>query len=295
MSSFDKQQQSYLNQFSLNMLKLTSAKAQNTTNSITSNQNQPTTDLAYNLPLSIEFLRKLKRPTNIPYHLEYSNGQVFQGSLLEDWLMQSLEDHINNSCINLTNTTNSMALNTNRHHVKCVPVTAEQRESITEEPTLNIPGLITTPSTATNSATSLVIEITSSTANQNEYEITNEQNSAVVISHDYSENKNDAKRTLNSDSYKAAISNLCDRNSVASLNELCATPNAANVTTSSSSITSNSEQMSNSVNQLQVNLIYKRQEANYYVQQILTNLLAIGVLEYESGFENAINKTFKVC
>ena len=28
--------------------------------------------------------------------------------------------------------------------------------------------------------------------------------------------------------------------------------------------------------------------------QILTNLLALGVLEFESGFENAINKTFKV-
>ncbi len=37
----------------------------------------------------------------------------------------------------------------------------------------------------------------------------------------------------------------------------------------------------------------KRQEANFYVQQLLTDLIALGVLEYESGFENAINKTFK--
>jgi hypothetical protein len=44
----------------------------------------------------------------------------------------------------------------------------------------------------------------------------------------------------------------------------------------------------------QFNLLYKRQEANYYVQQILTDLLAIGVLEYESGFDNAINRTYKV-
>ncbi len=38
----------------------------------------------------------------------------------------------------------------------------------------------------------------------------------------------------------------------------------------------------------------RRQEAKFYVQQLLTDLIALGVLEYESGFENAINKTFKV-
>ena len=39
---------------------------------------------------------------------------------------------------------------------------------------------------------------------------------------------------------------------------------------------------------------FKRQEAKFYVQQVLTDLIALGVLEYDSGFENAINKTFKV-
>lgn len=45
---------------------------------------------------------------------------------------------------------------------------------------------------------------------------------------------------------------------------------------------------------IQSQLIAKRQEAKFYVQQVLTDLIALGVLEYDSGFENAINKTFKV-
>lgn len=47
-------------------------------------------------------------------------------------------------------------------------------------------------------------------------------------------------------------------------------------------------------NQTMSQMNAKRQEAKFYVQQILTDLIALGVLEYESGFENAINKTFKV-
>jgi hypothetical protein len=39
----------------------------------------------------------------------------------------------------------------------------------------------------------------------------------------------------------------------------------------------------------------KKQEINYIILQILTNLLACGAIEYANGFENTINKTFKVC
>jgi hypothetical protein len=137
-------------------------------------------------------------------------------------------------------------------------------------------------------------------------------------------------KRLNSDSYKAAISNVCEtataNNTAAAaaaafnINDFCPTPssisnmlmmkhdnnhltcNGSSSASSSSAATNSSslaqsssehiQQHQNSLNQ--AHLIYKRQEANYYVQQILTNLLAIGVLEYESGFENAINKTFKV-
>ena len=38
----------------------------------------------------------------------------------------------------------------------------------------------------------------------------------------------------------------------------------------------------------------KKQEISFIIQQILTNLLACGVLEFANGFENAINKIFKV-
>ena len=50
-----------------------------------------------------------------------------------------------------------------------------------------------------------------------------------------------------------------------------------------------------SINNNQANnqMSLKRQEAKFYVQQLLTDFIALGVLEYESGFENAINKTFK--
>ncbi len=39
----------------------------------------------------------------------------------------------------------------------------------------------------------------------------------------------------------------------------------------------------------------KKQEINYIILQVLTNLLACGVIEYSNSFENAINKIFKVC
>lgn len=58
----------------------------------------PTTNvLGYNPPLSIDFVRKIKRPTHIPHALEYTNNQVFQGTLLEEWLMQTLDEHIHSA------------------------------------------------------------------------------------------------------------------------------------------------------------------------------------------------------
>lgn len=262
------------------------------TNNNSSIVNASGTDLGYNLPLSIEFLRKLKRPTNIPSQLEYTNGQAFQGSQLEDWLMQSLEEHINTYCSNQRANNKSSAVLSQRNSY--LPSTRPQTDIVTtEEQTLSVPGLITTPSTATNSATSLVIEITNANPNG-----TNENN---VVAHEFidpntilpvSESEHFGRdqsgvmmRRLNSDSYKAAMCNFYDT----SAPDLT-TPAIENLSTSSSALKSGS----NEQQQYQANLIYKRQEANFYVQQILTNLLAIGVLEYESGFENAINKTFKV-
>lgn len=52
--------------------------------------------MSFNPPLSIDFICKLKRPTQMPNALEYNRSQTFQGALLEDWLMQSLDDHLAN-------------------------------------------------------------------------------------------------------------------------------------------------------------------------------------------------------
>jgi len=83
------------------------------------------------------------------------------------------------------------------------------------------------------------------------------------------------KNKLNSESYKAAIqSSHSNIYSSSDINDIQYNNNQ-NVFLSSSYIGG------------------KRQEANFYVQQVLTDLIALGVLEYESGFENAINKTFK--
>ena len=78
----DEQAKSSMNSPSLRNNSLTSIQALNQTN--------------FNPPLSIDFVCKLKRPTSLPNALEYNNNQTFQGTLLEDWLMQSLDDHLAN-------------------------------------------------------------------------------------------------------------------------------------------------------------------------------------------------------
>ena len=89
-------------------------------------------------------------------------------------------------------------------------------------------------------------------------------------------------KKLTSESYKAAMQNMSSHLFVAS---------------SLTSSTANTNQVNASAPQLtqqQPVPVSKRQEANFYIQQILTDLISLGVLEYESGFENAINKTYKV-
>lgn len=168
----------------------------------------------YSIPLSVDFTRKLKRPAHIPHSLEFSNSSSFQGSILEDWLLLSFEEHLKDSSSVFRNEINSLS------------------------------------TSATNSATSFVIEY-SYTQNLETDEIT------YITTNE--------PRKLNSESYKAAINNYDD-------NE---------IKKSDSSI-KNDDYLS------------KRQEANFYVQQMLTDLLALGVIEFESAFESAINKTYKV-
>ena len=52
----------------------------------------------FNKPLSIDYTRKLKKPQSVPTALDLNNGlQSFQGSLLEEWLLQTLDEHIQTS------------------------------------------------------------------------------------------------------------------------------------------------------------------------------------------------------
>jgi hypothetical protein len=132
----------------------------------------------FNKPLSIDYIRKLKKPQSVPAALDLNNGlQSFQGSLLEEWLLQTLDEHIQTS------------------------------------------------------------------VDQN-------QSGKFKIS------SNDTAKFIDDFSYQ--FSNDLD-----------------------------SEDSNDSK-------FFKKQEANFYIQQVLTNLIALGVLEFESTFENAINKTFKV-
>jgi hypothetical protein len=132
----------------------------------------------FNKPLSIDYIRKLKKPQSVPTALDLNNGlQSFQGSLLEEWLLQTLDEHIQTSI--------------DQYQV-------------------------------------------------GKFKISNNETATFI------------------DDFTYQFSNNADLDD------------------------------SNDTKYL------KKQEANFYIQQFLTNLIALGVLEFESTFENAINKTFKV-
>ena len=147
---------------------------------------------------------------------------------------------------------------------------------------------ISAQSTATNSTTSLVVVDTLSynyipnASSLNDFE-TNSMN-------EQQQQTNSLYKNLNSDSYKIAIENTTETNDLLDLIESNNNNNKNTITVASTANEFSSRSFANPL----TTFAYKRQEANFYVQQILTNLLALGVLEFESGFENAINKTFKV-
>ena len=139
---------------------------------------------------------------------------------------------------------------------------------------------ISQPSTATTSATSLVVMDTISYSY-----IPNASSSNDIDAHFTDEPPREKSfKNLKSESYKQAIdNNLWEPNEIGD-----------NKYIASLGVNKSGQANTLKTNINNQNLAYKRQEANFYVQQILTNLLALGVLEFESGFENAINKTFKV-
>lgn len=216
-----------------------SDKKQLDTSNLTKTSNSIINNLSFNPPLSIDLTRKLKRPTNIPQLLEYNNGKIFQGSLLEDWLMSTLDDYISTS------------------HNQSLITTANNNDITKSEHSL--PGTFdATPPTSVR--TSILIEV-------------NDEDEC-----DETRTSKAAKNKLNSESYKAAMMLNSQTNIFNEYQAISIQTNEINNSMSGSS----SYSIGN-----------KRQEANFYVQQVLTDLIALGVLEYESGFENAINKTFK--
>jgi len=235
----------------------TSSSSSSNSNEITKKHNQELINTnnfvkqtTFNPPLSIDLTRKLKRPNNAPSVLEYSNGKIFQGSMLEDWLMQTLDDYISSSL-------NHQSLIT---LVNPVEITKSEHS-------LNI--FEATPPTSVR--TSVLIE--TNDEEENDSDLANGAKLQTASSRTSTKNK------LNSESYKAAIQG--------------SQTNMFGFESPSISIPTNDLQFYHNVNNTTSYIGGKRQEANFYVQQILTDLIALGVLEYESGFENAINKTFK--
>ena len=91
--------------------------------------------------------------------------------------------------------------------------------------------------------------------------------------------------------YKTINHQRLSSNSTSSMN--------ASDTNDLSLTTATKPQLNDDLQQLMIQSIndydFKKQEISFIIEQVLTNLLACGVLEFANGFENAINKIFKVC
>ena len=183
----------------------------------------PTNDIANNLSCSpqtnstssmklLNNYLKVKRPTHVPTQLEYNSAQVFQGALLEDWLLQSFDEYL----LSITSTSNS-------NNGANVPVVGS--------------GSSTSGNGSTGSGGMSSCSVTS---------IANSTGSTEL--------------DINQQPSCPAVPPQTIQTPTQNLNEYD----------------------------------LKKQEIHFIILQILTNLLACGVLEYANGFENAINKYFKV-
>ena len=197
----------------------------------------------YNPPLSIDLIRRLKRPNNVPAALEYSNGQTFQGTVLEEWLMQSLDDYL----------ANPLGMNHQNMVKQASESQANEDDFEKRDKSMSDSRMVTPVSSATTSVTSILID----------------NRLAKPTLEEPDEKTSFELKRLNSESYKAATQNISNA-WIGDLGQTSASSYLGAVS------------------------VTKRQEANFFVQQILTDLIALGVLEFESGFENAINKTYKV-
>lgn len=229
-------------------------------------QTEASLNLATN-PLSIDLIRKLKRPGQIPKNIVYTNSASFQGTTLEDWLMQTLDEYITSGSQPAQPTSLSSTNTANRPVKDTTPVASFAHSDTATDEIVDEQIVISYQVAAGKSNYSLPGTQEITPANSMTTSVTSINMDEEASPSDDKTNPNRAK--LTSDSYKQAVQS--------SDHLFCKSADLANTTPSLIS---------------QMNA--KRQEAKFYVQQILTDLIALGVLEYESGFENAINKTFKV-
>jgi hypothetical protein len=229
-------------------------------------------------PLSIDLVRKLKRPINIPYSLEYNSNQIFQGSVLEEWIMQALDDYIKNTPAIFVPNLNNNLINMN----ELTSSTYNMNNS-------------NTPLLGSQSQSSIVIENFEETYIINCDPTNNGSTTISKASCVMDDRQASFVSKINNKLLTNSDSNLVDNPTDEVMFDLPSNTNNHNNNNINNTSNDTNNVNNNNNNNMSLNLnALRRQEANFYVQQILTNLIAIGVLEYESGFENAINKTFKV-
>ncbi len=215
-------------------------------------------------PLSIDLIRKLKRPNTIPELLEYNKSMTFQGSVLEDWLMQTLDEYLNNSASNAcTHSGQATVFTTTIKNLKdTLDRSINKIQSLGSSEDLDNEEIVISQNTMIHNNNLSLTQSNHSLPGTQEITPTTSVTSINTAFPDDTDQVSSSRPKLASDSYKKAVQSYENMESF-------------------------------EVNIPKSNLGVKRQEAKFYVQQILTDLIALGVLEYESGFENAINKTFK--
>ena len=170
--------------------------------------NNSSSSSLFNAPLSIDFIRRLKRPSSVPNTLEYTSGVAFQGSQLEDWLMQTLEEYLQSSSAvqkqpdNLLKTINKQVkegLEKSSNFLRSGSIMTNESDEVVEENMVisyqvnksdhSLPGTqeITPSQSITNSTTSILMEDDPNSLEQTKPKLTSDSYKKAMQSQDFSE------------------------------------------------------------------------------------------------------------
>jgi hypothetical protein len=175
----------------------------------------------------------------------------------------------------------------NNNNTRQISTTTTTQKSTTHQQ------INSTPSTATSSAASISIDTSlsqSQTNSENNNKENSQSNDQLLISTISSRARRPSSLTINTEDVNLIVIND-SKNNQNNTDQNCTTPLLPTPLQQISN--GGSQTVIESASSIFINNLIKRQEANFFVHQILTDLLALGVLEYSSGFENAINRTFK--